>query len=83
MIWLAFSYWIRMTDIRSVALTLSFDFLAVLELLHQEGEVVSLWITLWEAFLDHLGVGEEDSIEGETGSLNWVFVHFRNKIYII
>jgi len=58
------------------ALTFSLGFLAILVSLHEEGQVVSLSAASGEASLDHLGVGEEDPVEGKTGSLDWVFVHF-------
>ena len=44
-------------------LTFSRDFPSVLVLLHQETEVVSLWVASWETSLDHLGVREKDSVE--------------------
>ena len=59
-----------------IGLTLSLNFFAVLEFLVKEAEVVSLWVASWETSLDHLSVGEEDSVEGEASSLDWVFVHF-------
>ena len=43
---------------------------------HNEGKIVSGWLTQWEAILHGIGVREEDSVEWKTGSLDWVFVHF-------
>ena len=57
-------------------LTVSLGLLAVLVLLHHEGEVVSLGRFAWEAGFDGEGVGEEDPVHGKAGSLDRVFVHF-------
>ena len=50
--------------------------LAVLEVLHGEAQVVSIGSGLGEAALKHVGVREEDAVEGEAGSLDRMFVHF-------
>ena len=50
-------------------------FFSVFELLHEEAEVVPLGVGGGEDALDHLGVREEDAVEGKTGSLDRVFVH--------
>ena len=57
-------------------LTLEIDNFTVLVCLESVTEVVSLLLLAWEASRDNLGVGEQDSIEGEASSLDWVLVHF-------
>jgi len=58
------------------ALTVSFDLLAVFIGLHKERKLESLSTASGEAVLHHSGVREKDPVEGEAGSLDWVFVHF-------
>jgi len=57
-------------------LTVSAGLFTVLIGLHEEREVVSGALLSWEASLDNLGVGEQNSVETESGSFDWVFVHF-------
>lgn len=66
-----------MTNIKAqwYRLTFSFDNFTVLVGFHVVSEVVSGCSGLWEASLNHLGVGEQDSVERKTGSFDWVFVH--------
>ena len=58
-----------------IKLTLSGDLLAIDERLKHEGGVVSLGVTAWEAGAYHLSVRVKNSIERQTCSFNWVFVH--------
>jgi len=57
-------------------LTVSALFFSVVVGLHEEGEVVSLGLLSWEASLNNSGVGEQNSVERESSSFDWVFVHF-------
>ena len=57
-------------------LTLVGDDFAIVISLHGELEIVLVTLNAWEALRNHLGVGEQDSVEGKASSLDWVFVHF-------
>jgi hypothetical protein len=57
-------------------LTVSALLFSILVGLHEEGEVVSCLLLSWEASLNNSGVGEQNSVEGESSSFDWVFVHF-------
>lgn len=50
--------------------------LAVLEGSVLEGQVELLGVDVGEAPVDHLGVGVDDTVKGEAGSLDGVLVHF-------
>ena len=55
------------------------DNLSIFVFLHEEAKVELVGIRVWEDSFDGVGVGVQDSVEGQAGSLNWVFVH----VYLI
>jgi hypothetical protein len=52
------------------------DLLAGFEGTETELQIELVGRNTWETFVDHFSVGEEDAVEGKTGSLDWVLVHF-------
>ena len=52
--------------------------LAVFVGLVLEGEVELLRVEPGEPVHDHLCVGVDDAVDGQAGTLDWVFVHFNN-----
>jgi hypothetical protein len=60
----------------NIELTFLVDHLSVLEGSVLEAKVKFLGVSLGETLVDHLSVGVDDAVEGETGSLDGVLVHF-------
>jgi len=63
-------------SLMKIVLTLGGDCLSILESSELEREVHSAVLVLREARSDHHSVGVNDSVKGESGSFDWVFVHF-------
>ena len=57
-------------------LTFGSDSSAILKGSILERELELLLFECWEAVHDHLGVGVDDAVQAETGSLDGVLVHF-------
>ena len=62
---------------------LSADLLSSLVELHLELEAVLGRVNIGEGVGNHSGVGEEDAVEGQTGALDGMLVHFLYRFLII